>query len=42
MIYYIFGVPCIELASDSEHEKAFYYGGKVYVKLSDYYQQESA
>ena len=40
VIYIICGVPCIEVCCESDHKKSFYFAGRYFVKLSDYYNME--
>lgn len=40
MIYYICGVPCIEICMESDHKKSFFYAGRYFVKVSDYESEE--
>lgn len=40
MIFIIGGVPCIEIASESDHKKSFYYAGRYFVKIKDYCEEE--
>lgn len=40
MIYYICGVPCIEICMESDHKKSFFYAGRYFVKVSDYNCEE--
>lgn len=40
MIYLIGGVQCIELSMESDHKKSFFYSGRYFVKLSDYYSDD--
>lgn len=40
MIYYICGVPCIEICMESDNKKSFFYAGRYFVKVSDYNSEE--
>lgn len=40
MTYLIAGVPCIELSMESDNKKSFFYAGRYFVKLSDYYTED--
>lgn len=40
MTYIIYGVPCIEACMESDHKKSFFYAGRYFVKLSDYYTED--
>jgi len=38
--YIICGIPCIEVCMESDHKKSFFYAGRYFVKLSDYYEED--
>lgn len=40
MIYIIGGEKCIELSMESDHKKSFFYAGRYFVKVSDYYTED--
>ena len=40
MTYIICGIPCIEVCMESDHKKSFFYAGRYFVKLSDYYAED--
>lgn len=37
MKYLICGIPCIEVCMESDHKKSFFYLGRYFVKMADYY-----
>ena len=41
MKYLICGIPCIEVCMESDHKQSFFYLGRYFVKIADYYNDDN-